>query len=61
MTDDRLTVVVGEILSVSVDDYAGYIILISLLLSFLCISLTHYLLYVYKSEFKEKTDETQSR
>lgn len=53
--------VVGEILSVSVNDYAGYIILITFLLSFLCISLTHYLLYVYKAELKEKNNETQSR
>jgi hypothetical protein len=54
-------IVVGEVLSISVDDYAGYIILLSLLLSFLSISLMHYLLYVYKAELKEKNDETQSR
>ena len=53
--------IVGEILSISVDDYVGYIILITFLLSLSSISLMHYLLYVYRAELKEKRDETQSR
>jgi hypothetical protein len=56
-----ILMVVGEILSVSADDYVGYMILITFLLSFLGVSLMHYLLYVYKAELKEKNDETQSR
>jgi hypothetical protein len=44
----------SAIFSVSIDNYAGYVLLIISILSFLGVSFTHYLLYVYKSEFKEK-------
>jgi ATP/ADP translocase len=56
-----ITLIVSKIFSISINDYTGYVLLIISILSFLCLSLTHYLLYVYKAELKEKNDETQSR
>lgn len=56
-----IILIVSKIFSISINDYTGYVLLIISILSFLCLSLTHYLLYVYKAELKEKNDETQSR